>query len=47
MRRNQATTINQHGAFLAEVQESTTGFEVVAGAYSRGLLNVKATEGEL
>jgi hypothetical protein len=47
MRRNQAIAINQHGAFLAEVHDSTTGFDVVAGAYSRGLLNVKATEGEL
>jgi hypothetical protein len=37
--------MTQHGAFLAEVHESTTGFDVVAGAYSRGLLNIQSSEG--
>lgn len=44
IRRNNECLADQHDVFLAEVKEN--GFEAIASAYSRGLLNVNAPRPE-
>lgn len=42
IRRNNERLADQHDVFLAEVQEK--GFEAVATAFNRGILNMGRTE---
>jgi hypothetical protein len=42
IRRNNLSLANQHDVFLSEVQEN--GFEAIATAFGRGVLNVSRLE---
>lgn len=44
VRRNQTRLADRHELFTAEVQDSDDGFAVVAGAFGRGLMELKIEE---
>lgn len=44
IRKNQESLGDRHDLFLAEVEDATDGFAVIAAAYGRGLLNRRVAD---